>query len=291
MSITFPAKLAALAQRAGTDPAGAWQELPTLQPQTAVDVLHFGAMAAQIAGTALGRFGEAATFVAALRNHPAIRDADEVRRSLWRAEGVMRRCQGEDDGPAREQGIANSSDACRYAGVLAQTLAARGRLGEALPHLREATALATELPDSDPVIAQTGVVAQNLQRIALGHAHAAHELLLAAASASEVSDGRTEQWQRRHLVLFGKVRAQLVAGRPGEALRGLHALMDLEDLNAAGPVERFHTAALACRAYHARGDLPQAARTLEACRDFARRATTQDLSPEVLALDRLISGA
>ncbi len=66
--------------------------------------------------------------------------------------------------------------------------------------------------------------------------------------------------------------------------------MDLEDLNSAGPVERFHTAALACRAYHARGDLPQATRTLEACRDFARRATTQDLSPEVLALDRLLNG-
>ncbi len=274
------------------DIAAAWVELSLMptQANSAVDVLQLGSLAAQVAGTSLGRFVDAADFLAGLRNHPAVQDAAEVVRSLWRAEGVMRRCAGGDDHAHRTAGISTPAEACRYAGVLAQTLAMRGRLNEALPHLREATGLCGQLAPDDAVVTQTTVIAANLGRLALEHAHRAHELALAAGEASLASDGRQADWRRRHLAQFAMVRALLIAGRPGDALRTLHALMDLEDAQGAGAFERFHTAALACRAYHARGDDAQAARTLEACRDFAKRATANDVSADLTELEKILKG-
>jgi len=288
---TFANRLQLIARRGDTDALTSWDEINALPPlaTTATDVLQLGSLAAQVGGTVLGRFADAADFVAALRTHAAVHNADEVLRSLWRAEGVMRRCAGSDDQPYRTSGIASSADACRYAGVLAQTLAMRGRLTEALPHMREATTLCATLQIGDAVVAQTTVIAANIGRLALDHAHRAHDLALAAAEASLVSDGRQTDWRRQHLAQFAKVRALLIAGRPGEALRTLHRLMDLEDAQGAGAFERFHTAALACRAYHARGDSAQAARTLEACRDFAKRATANDLREDLASLEQLIA--
>ena len=288
---TFTDHLQTLAKEAERDPLGTWSQFSNLpaQANSAQDILTLGALGAQIAGTALGRFDEAAAFVAGLRQHPAVQQAPEVIRSLWRAEGVMKRCAGQDDSNARGHGIAGADDACRYAGVLAQTLTARGRLAEALPFLQEAALAAEKLPQTDPVVAQTALVAQNIARIAATHAHQAHALLAAAGAAAVASDGRSADWHRRHLALFTRTRALLLGGRPGEALRGLHELMDLEDSNHAGAFERFHTAALACRAYQARGDAAQAGRTLEACRDFATRATSHDLSSEISALERLLA--
>lgn len=289
---TFAERIQTIAKRAEKDPVTAWSELALMPAQctTPQDVLTLGALGAQIAGTVLGRFADAAAFVSALRTLPVVRDVDEIQRSLWRAEGVMTSCSGGDDATHRGHGIATAADACRYAGVLAQTLAARGQLAEAVPHLQAAAAGAASLPIDDPVVSQTALVAQNIARIAQGHARAAHDLLRAAGDAAIASDGRSADWHRRHLALFTRMRALLAAGRPGEALLGLHQLMDLEDAEKAGAFERFHTAALACRAYHARGDQPQAARTLEACRDFARRATAHDLSGEVSGLERLLAG-
>lgn len=291
--MTFANRLQLIARRGDTDAMTSWEELNALPTEatTALDVLQLGSLAAQIGGTVLGRFTEAADFVAALRTHAAVQQADEVQRSLWRAEGVMRRCAGSDDQAFRTAGIASPADACRYAGVLAQTLAMRGRLTEALPYVREATTLCATLPTGDAVVAQTTVIAANIGRLALDHAHRAHDLALAAAEASLVSDGRQSDWRRQHLAHFAKVRALLIAGRPGEALRTLHGLMDLEDAQSAGPFERFHTAALACRAYHARGDAAQAARTLEACRDFAKRATANDLREDLSSLEQLLASA
>ena len=288
---TFAQRLQTIARRSEADAAGSWRELSELPAFAAspTDVLQLGSLAAQVAGTTLGRFEEAADFVAGLRAHAAVQDAAEVLRSLWRAEGVMRRCAGADDQVYRTAGIATPADACRYAGVLAQTLAMRGRFQEALPFIQEATALCAQLPIEDAVVAQTTVIAANIGRIALDQAHRAHDLALAAAEASLVSDGRNSDWRRQHLAHFAKVRALLIAGRPGEALRTLHGLMDLEDIHAAGPFERFHTAALACRAYHARGDAAQAARTLEACHDFAKRATAADVSADLAALEKLLA--
>lgn len=288
---TFAERLQVLARRGEQDPHAAWGELTQLPPLalTATDVLQLGSLAAQIAGSSLGRFTEAASFLAGLRDHPSVQRVDEVLRSLWRAEGVMRRCAGEDDSAHRTAGITSPADTCRYAGVLAQTLALRGRFGDALPHLREATTLCAQLAPQDAVVTQTTVIAATLGRLALEHAHRAHELALAAADASLASDGRQSDWRRRHLAQFAQVRALLITGRPGDALRTLHALMDLEDAQGAGPFERFHTAALACRAYHARGDGAQAARTLEACRDFAKRATANDVSADLNALEQLLT--
>lgn len=288
---TFAHRLHLIARRGDSDAATSWTELldmPALAT-SASDVLQLGSIAAQIGGTVLGRFEEAADFVVTLRAHTAVQNSDEVLRSLWRAEGVMRRCSGGDDQPHRTAGIFSSADACRYAGVLAQTLAMRGRFTDALPHVREATTLCATLPLGDAVVAQTTVIAANIGRLALDHAHRAHDLALAAAEASLVSDGRQIDWRRQHLAQFAKVRALLIAGRPGEALRTLHGLMDLEDAQGAGAFERFHTAALACRAYHARGDSAQAVRTLEACRDFAKRATANDVSADLTALEQLLA--
>ena len=290
---TFANRLQLIARRGESDAVTSWNELnglPSLAV-TATDVLQLGSLAAQVGGTVLGRFAEAADFMATLRTHAVVLDVEEVQRSLWRAEGVMRRCAGSDDQTYRTAGIASPADACRYAGVLAQTLAMRGRFAEALPHVREATTLCATLPTGDPVVAQTTVIAANIGRLALEHAHRAHDLALAAAEASLVSDGRQTDWRRQHLAQFAKVRALLIAGRPGEALRNLHGLMDLEDAQGAGAYERFHTAALACRAYHARGDTAQAARTLEACRDFAKRATANDLREDLSSLEQLLASA
>jgi hypothetical protein len=288
---TFTDRLQTLAKQAERDPLGTWAQFAALPAEatSAQDILTLGALGAQIAGTALGRFDEAAAFVTGLRAHPAVQQAPEVLRSLWRAEGVMRRCAGQDDGVARGHGIAGADDACRYAGVVAQTLTARGRLAEALPFLQEAAMAAQRLSANDPVVAQTALVAQNIARIAATHAHQAHDLLQAAGHAAVASDGRSADWHRRHLALFTRTRVLLVIGRPGEALRGLHELMDLEDQNNAGAFERFHTAALACRAYQARGDAAQAGRTLEACRDFATRASSHDLSTEIAALEQMLA--
>lgn len=288
---TFPSRLQAIARRGEADAPASWRELSELPAlaTSPTDVLQLGSLAAQVAGTTLGRFDEAADFVASLRNHALVQDATDVLRSLWRAEGVMRRCAGADDQPYRTAGIATPADACRYAGVLAQTLAMRGRFHEALQPMREAAALCAQLPTDDAVVAQTTVIAANIGRLALDQAHRAHDLALAAAEASLVSDGRHGDWRRQHLAHFAKVRALLISGRPGEALRTLHGLMDLEDTHAAGPFERFHTAALACRAYHARGDTAQAARTLEACHDFAKRATAYDVSTDLTALEALLA--
>lgn len=288
---SFPERLQTIARQAEQEPATAWQATQALAPAvvTALDAVHLGAIAAQLAGAALGHFRDGARFVAELRTLPVVVAAPEAQRSLWRAEAVLRRCAGESDAEALSRGITGPADRCRFVGLLAQTLAARGRLGEALAPAQEAATLADSLPLTDPVVAQTALVAQNLARMASEHARQAHDLALAAANASAASDGRSAEWQRQHLALFTRMRTLLLAGRPGEALRGMHQLMDLEDRHQAGPFERFHTASLACRAYHARGDQPQAARTLEACRDFARRATTHDLTGELAGLERLLA--
>jgi hypothetical protein len=288
---SFPERLQAIVRQAEQEPASAWQAAQALVPEvgTALDAVHLGAVAAQLAGAALGHFRDGARFVTTLRQLSVVTAAPDALRSLWRAEAVLRHCAGDDEREALSHGISGPADRCRYVGLLAQTLAARGRLAEALAPAQETAALADSLPLTDPVVAQTALVAQNLARMASEHARHAHDLALAAASASAASDGRAGEWQRQHLALFTRMRTLLLAGRPGEALRGMHQLMDLEDRHQAGPFERFHTAALACRAYHARGDQPQAARTLEACRDFARRATNHDLSGELAGLERILA--
>ena len=286
---SFTARLQTLTQQAERDPQAAWRDLLLLpdQAQNATDVLQLGALLTQV-GAALKRFNEAVAAVAQLRAHALVADVPEVRRSLWRAEGVLRHCAGTSDAEARANGIASESDACRYAGALARTLASSGRPDSALPYLTEAATRCAKLPADDPVLAQTAAIAAGFSAMAQRQLEQARELLLAAAAATMASEGRHPEWQRRHLAVFHDVRALLLSGRPGDALRAIPTLMDLEDTHQAGAFQRFHTAALACRAYHARGDAAQAARTLEACRDFANRATEHDLAADVSQLARLV---
>lgn len=286
---SFTARLQAITQQSERNPQAAWSDLVLLpdQAQNATDVLQLGALLTKI-GASLKRFTEAVAAVAQLRTQTLVADVPEVRRSLWRAEGVLRHCAGESDAEARANGIASESDACRYAGTLARTLANCGRPEQALPYLREAATRCAALSADDPVLAQTAAIAAGFSSLAQRQLEQARELLLAAAAATMASEGRHPEWQRRHLAVFQDVRALLLSGRPGDALRAIPRLMDLEDTHQAGAFQRFHTAALACRAYHARGDAAQAARTLEACRDFASRATAHDLAAEVSQLARLV---
>ncbi len=285
----FATRLQTITQQAERDPQAALRQLLLLpdQAQTASDVLQLGALLTQV-GAVLRRFNDAITAIASLRTHALVADVPEVRRSLWRAEGVLRHCADTSDAEARANGIATESDACRYAGALARTLAACGRPDAALPFLREAARRCASLDPEDPVLTQTAAIAAGFSLLAQRQLEQARELVLAAAAATAASEGRHPDWQRRHLAVFSEVRALLMSGRPGAALRAIPTLMDLEDTHQAGAFQRFHTAALACRAYHARGDEAQAARTLEACRDFATRATGHDLSAEVTHLVRLL---
>ena len=287
----FATRLQTITQLADRDPQTALRDLLLLpdQAQTAADVLQLGALLTQV-GAVLKRFNETVTAIAGLRTHALVADVPEVRRSLWRAEGVLRHCAGSSDAEARANGIANESDACRYAGALARTLAASGRPEAALPFLREAATRCALLSPDDPVLAQTAAIAAGFSALAQRQLEQARDLVLAAAAATAASEGRHPEWQRRHLSVFSEVRALLLSGQPGAALRAIPTLMDLEDSHQAGAFQRFHTAALACRAYHARGDAAQAARTLEACRDFASRATGHDLSADVAQLARLVQG-
>ncbi len=284
---TFANRLQIITQQSERDPQGAWRDVLLLpdHAQTSTDVLQLGALVTQL-GAVLKRFNEAIAAVVSLRTHAQAAEVPEVCRSLWRAEGVLRFCAGSSDSEARANGIASESDACRYAGALARTLASAGRPEAALPFLREAATRCAAVPADDPVLAQTAAIAAGFSSLAQRQLDQARELLVASATAIMASEGRHPEWQRRHLALFNEVRSLLLSGKPAAALRAIPLLMDLEDEHQAGAFQRFHTAALACRAYLARGDEAQAARTLEACRDFARRATEHDLSGEVAHLER-----
>lgn len=291
----FSDLLERMTRRANHDPLGAWATRTELSrlASTNEDVLHLGAWTAQVAGTVLGRFTEAVEFLTALRQHEALRGslAETVRHSLWRAEAVQWWCTGAEAEAERaiQAGVHGPADECRLAGLAAQTLASRGRFGEALLHLRRAEETCRTLPPADPVVAQTAQVARNILTM-VDHQLPLVQVLARTAAATLTAATPPGDWRHAHEALWQTARADLAAARMTTAHAAIHELSRLEDQHQAGPYERYRTAALAARLHALQGRTSAATQALEAAQDFAARAARlgHDLEAELTDLQKII---
>ncbi len=274
-------------QLANRDPNAAFARLEDLYGKslTDEDVLALGSFAVHLGATGLGRWNETALFQQRLLSHPALNADSATARSLWRGLAVVQRCAGKhaEADAAETKGVTTDSDRCRLAVMIAQTLAVRGRANEAVTHLRKAALLTRDLDPKDEVVVQVATVAGNLQRLAEPQVKLAQELLLAAAAASSAALTHAGDWRVAHRAWFQHGQAYLLAAKPTQALRCVQAMMELEDRHEAGPMERFATANLACRAQAIRGQFKIAAGALEACQDFAKRIEHAEQSKQVAA--------
>lgn len=273
-------------RRAAKDPQGAYAQLDELYGKTltAEDVLQLGAFAVHLGVAVLGRFAETEAFQRRLLAHPATAPDPLVRRSLLRGLAVLLRVAGrsEDAAAAAAEGATDDAERCRLSVLTGQTLAARGRAREAAQLLREADPLLAALSGEEEIVKQAAPIGANLALAAEGRLREAQELLR-AATATMVAATTKQAWRLRHRALFQQGRGELLCGDPGAALAAVNAMMALEDAHDAGPVERFFTAMLACRAQLVRGQRKIAAAAFEACRDFAARAEGDKLVQDSLA--------
>jgi hypothetical protein len=271
----FERLLQEVVEVANRDPAAAFARLDELYGKslTEQDVLQLSAFAGHLGATGLGRWDETTTFLRRLLQHPTLQVTGAVARSLWRGLAVVLICAGRKDeaSEAIAKGVITSADACRLAVMLAQTLAMRGRSAEAVPQLQRAAMLCRELKPDDEVVGQVAMVADNLQRLVEPQVRLAQDLLLAASEVGKAAWLLHPDWRARHRAWFQYGQACLLAARPTHTLAAVKEMMELEDGNDGGPMERFHTANLACRAQAVRGQFKVAAGALEACQDFAKR--------------------
>ena len=170
MPTPFERLLQETVQLANRDAASAYTRLDELfgKSLTEQDVLQLGAFSVHLGASALGRFDECAAFQRRLLTHPGLKADSPVARSLWRGLSVVLSCAGKpaDAEEAAKRGVTGPSDTCRLAVMTAQTLAMRGRVAEALPHLRKAAELCRGLDAKDEVVAQVAAVSGNLLRLA-----------------------------------------------------------------------------------------------------------------------------
>jgi hypothetical protein len=271
----FERQLQDTVQLANRDPQAAFARLDELygKSMTEQDVHALAAFSVHLGATGLGRFPETIAFQRRLLAHPALTPEGAVARSLWRGLAVALHAAGltAEAEAAAKKGVSGPSDACRLAAMTAQTLAVRGRANEAITHLRQASLLCRDLEAKDEVINQIATVASNLLRLAEPQVRLAQELMLAAAAAVDAAASHNPDWRVNHRAWFQHGQAYLLAAKPTQALRCVQLMMDLEDRHQAGPVERFYTASLACRAQTIRGQIKIARGALEACQDFAKR--------------------
>jgi hypothetical protein len=271
---------------ASQDPAAAFARLDELYGKslTAEDVLKLGAFAVHLGCAALGRFPETEAFQRRLLEHPAIANHSPTRRSLWRGLAVVLRMAGRavDAEQAIAEGVLGDAERCRLEVLSAQTFAARARFPEATAALRLAEPLLRGLPPNEDIVAQAAQIATNLARAAESQLKPVLGLLDAATAALLASTAH-QDWRRRHQALYHRGRGHLLAGDPTRALGAVQELMALEDGNDAGAMERFFTAALACRAQLVRGQRRIAAAALEAAQDFARRTGDDANVAKILA--------
>jgi hypothetical protein len=292
----FQRLLQEVSKTARSSPAEAFVQLDELYGKTTTDadVLHLGAFATNLGGAALGRWDETIVLVQRCLDHSAVAPDSAVARSLHRALAVLFTCSDRPADAAKEirAGITTPSEECRFSGAAAQTLLARNRAQEALVHLAQAARLCRDLPPTDEVVATTAGIAANLLRVAEPQCLLAHELLLAATEASMASSGRSEDWKIRHKTMFHHGKAWLLAGNPMRALVLVQQMMETEETNDAGPVERFYSANLACRAQAMRGQFKVAAGALGACRDFTKEAEQlgEPLGPALEDLQKYVDG-
>ena len=276
----FSRLLKEAADLAARDPASAFAQLDELfgKSSTPSEVLQLGTFAAHLGGSTLARWDDTAALLNKLLTHPVVVTDAAVQRSLWRAVAVMHRCAGRsgDAENAAKQGCAGPGDVCRLALMTGNTLASRGRGAESLGFLREAATAVKTLEPQDEAVAMAATVAGNLMRMAEQQARQVHELLCVVSEVHQAAWDKHPDWRARHRGWFQTGQAQLMANQPTGALAAVQAMMTLEDLNQAGPIERFFTAALACRAQSVRGQERLAQGALEACQDFAKRIEMPD---------------
>lgn len=288
--MTLPTPFARLlketADLAAQDTEAAFARLDDLygKSSAAGEVLQLGTFAAHLGGATLGRWDATAAFLAKLVAHPAVAGDATVTRSLWRAIAVMQRCAGRNADAAAQQGCQGAGDTCRLALMTGHTLAARGRGADALAFLREAAKTLKGLDAKDEAVTMAATVAGNLMRVAEQQARLAHEVLNAVTDVHQAAWDRCADWRGRHRALFQTGQARLLAAQPAGALGTVQAMMALEDANQAGPLERFFTAALACRAQILRGQERVALGALEACRDYVKRIEAPDQQAAVQPL-------
>lgn len=276
------------AELAANDASAAFARLDDLygKSSTPGEVLHLGTFAAHLGGSSLGQWNDTATYLTKLTEHPALALDPSVAGSVWRAIAVMRRCAGQhaEAEIAAQKGCKNPGDACRLSIMTGNTLASRNRNSEAVSYLRTAAAQARELDINDDTIAMTATVSGNLMKVAEQQARIAHELLLAVIDVHQASWERHADWQARHRACFQTGQALLLAAQPTSALAAVQIMMTIEDAHPAGPMERFFTATLACRAQIARGQERVARSALEACQDFFTRIESPEQQAAVKPL-------
>lgn len=276
----FARLLKETAELAAQDAEAAFARLDELygKSSAAGEVLQIGTFAAHLGGATLGRWDATAAFLTKLVAHPAASGDATVVRSLWRAVAVMQRCAGKNTeaDQAAQHGCAGPGDTCRLALMTGHTLTARGRGADALPFLREAAKTLQSLDAQDEAVAMAATVAGNLMRVAEQQTRLAHDLLNSVTDVHQAAWDKHGDWRARHRALFQTGQARLMAAQPAAALATVQAMMALEDAHQAGPLERFFTAALACRAQAARGQERVAQGALEACRDYLQRIEQAD---------------
>lgn len=283
----FDRLLEEVGKQAAQDPAAAFDRLDDLYGKslTADDVLKLGAFAVHLGCAALGRFAETEAFQRKLLEHPAIISHAPTRKSLWRGLAVVLRVAGRtvDAERALAEGVSNDAERCRLEVLSAQTYAQRARFPEAAAALRVAEPLLQGLPPNEDILGQAALISTNLARAAESQLKPVLGLLDAATAALLAANAH-QDWRRRHQALYHRGRGHLLSGEPSKALGVVQELMTVEDANNAGAMERFFTAALACRCQVLRGQKKIAAAALEAAQDYARR-TSNDANVQKVLID------
>jgi len=273
----FERHLQEVAQQAAKDPAAAFARLDDLYGKslTESDVQNLGGLAVHLGAAGLGRYDDTVRFARRLLTHAAVTPDAAVARSLWRGMAVALTCAGnhEEAANACARGVTTPAERLRLAIMTAQTLAARNRAAEAVPFLKQAEEICAEVPGDDKAVADTAAISVTLARAAEQHVRQVQAVFVATARTAAAAFARHGDWRSRHRSLYLLGKAWLAAADPAQALNVVQRMMEIEDASGGGPDERFHTAALACRAQTIRGQAKIAGAALEACQDFARRIT------------------
>jgi hypothetical protein len=302
MPSPFERMLQQASEQAQQDPAAAFAQTEVLfnKSLTDLDVRHLSGFAAHLGG-ALGRFEDTLAFLQRCLAHPALELEGDTEASVWRAIAVVATCAGNETlaTEALSKGVRNPLERCRVALLTAQALAGRGRLAEAVPHLAETAELMAEVPADDELRQQSAQIGMNLTRIAEKRLLSARDALQGATAVTRAALSGGD-WDAQHKTLYHEARAQVLSGRPAQALAIVQRMMGLERKHQAGPEAQFHTASLACRAQIVRGQLKIATGALKAARALAAkledeatreecRALTDDLAAELAAAEQAIA--
>ncbi len=298
MDASFTHAMHEISQRGRLDPAGAFAACGDLLAKTSspAGVLHLAQAVMPLACAGLNQPQRAAEFIDRCLAHPAAAEA-QTARGLHRCLSVVAELRRDLGTAAHERalGIGTPADDCRLAVLAAQLFVACNRRSEALHHLRRAAALVRDLPPGDAAAAVVESVAAEIADAAQTQARDLHALVEAAAAANLAATNRHADWRQRHLAWHHYGLALLTSGQPTKALAAVARLIELENLHASGPAQRFLSANLACRAQAMRGQFRIAAQAGEACRAFAAAAMREgavpaDLGPALDDLERYVAG-